>query len=76
MKDEDLLKILKQRYNYSLKRNKKAEEYFNAHTVEECERYKELFDNLTKELSIAKIYIEILLKRKITKDEVLNGFKL
>jgi len=71
----DKLNELKEKYNKALKRNKNAEEYFKTHTVEECLKYINLFNEVTKELSNLKIKIENLIYRDMTKEEILNGFK-
>ena len=72
---EKQLAFLKQKYNYNLNRNRNAEEYFKTHTVEECLKYINLFNEVTKELSNLKIKIENLIYRDMTKEEILNGFK-
>lgn len=73
---EKQLALLKQKYNYSLNRNRNAEEYFKNHTVAECEKYLKLFNNVTQEISNLIIQIEATMGKKMTTYEKLNGFKL
>ncbi|AGF56437.1 hypothetical protein B0P06_005297 [Clostridium saccharoperbutylacetonicum] len=79
----DQLLILKNKYNQTLDRNKKAEEYFQEHTVEEClnKKFKsgtalDVFNEVTKELSNLIIQIESTMGNKMTHYEKINGFKL
>ncbi|WP_271814213.1 hypothetical protein [Clostridium beijerinckii] len=67
---------LKKKYNAALDRNKNAEEYFKNHTVEECLKYLDLFNEVVKELSSLIIQIEISMGKHMTEYEKLNGFKL
>lgn len=75
MKD-DLLVTLKRRYNKCLNRNRNAEEYFKTHKVEECLKYLNLFNQVTKELSTLIVQIGAVMGKKLTTYEKLNGFKL
>lgn len=83
----DILPVLKMRYNKCLKRNRAAEEYFKTHTVEEClgtfkNKYGEeivildWFNKLVNELSLLIIQIEVAMEQHMTEYEKLNGFKL
>lgn len=72
----NVLLTLKQRYNKCLKRNRGAEEYFETHTVEECLKYLNLFNQVTNELSNLITQIEATMGKKMTTYEKLNGFKL
>lgn len=79
----DNLSALKFQYNKALERNKKAEEYFKSHTVDEClnKKYKdgtpiEIFNKVVQDLSGLIIEIEADMGKKITSYERLNGFKL
>lgn len=79
----DKLSALKYQYNNALERNKKAEEYFKNHTVEECinKQYKngtalDIFNQVVKELSGLTIEIEAVMGKYMTTYEKLNGFKL
>lgn len=65
---------LQKEYNYWLKRNENAEKYFKEHTAAECEKHMELFNEITIKLSGLITKIELALGRKMTKNEVLNGF--
>ena len=79
---------LKKNYNKCLERNKKAEEYLMKHTFEECEAKKKnrntgkvysaftLFDEVTADLSKLILEIEKNMGQKMTRYEILNGFKL
>lgn len=73
---EKQLTLLKQKYNYNLNRNRKAEEYFKTHTVKECEKHLDLFNKVTNELSNIITKIESITGEKMTTYERLNGFKL
>lgn len=66
---------LKDEYNYWIDRNKKAEEYFKTHTVQECIKHLKLFNEITQKLSTTALKIEILTGKNMTTDEKLNGFK-
>lgn len=66
---------LKKQYNQTLKRNKNAEEFFTTKPVEECMKYLDLFNQVTIKLSTLRDEIERLLQRKMTKEEILEGFK-
>lgn len=72
----DKLSALKYQYNQALERNKKAEEYFKMHTVSECLKYLDLFNEVVKELSNLIIQIEVTINQHMTEYEKLNGFKL
>lgn len=74
--ENDTLSILKQRYNRCLKRNRNAEEYFKAHTVEECLKYLPLFNQVAQEISNLIYQIEDTMGKKMTRYERVNGFKL
>ena len=75
---------LKKKYNECLKRNQKAEEYL---TIEECEKPLkivygksfdtfDLFSEVAADLSKLIIEIEKNMGKKMTRYEILNGFKL
>lgn len=72
----DILPVLKMRYNKCIKRNKAAEEYFKTHTVEECLKYLNLFNQVTQDISNLIIQIEEIMGKKMTHYEKINGFKL
>lgn len=74
MENEELLE-LKAKYNKSLARNKKAEVYFKTHTVKECLKYLDLFNEVTKELSGLCNRIEIIMGRLMNSEEKIIGFK-
>lgn len=74
MQAADEITKLKEKYNHFLERNRKAEEYFKDHTVEECLRYLKLFNEVTQQLSKLMIEIKAVLGREMTQDEILNGF--
>lgn len=67
---------LKQRYNEKLKRNNKAEQWFENHTVEECIKQLDLFNQVVQELSKLIKNIESMTYRKMTQQEILNGFEV
>lgn len=71
---DELIK-LKRNYNEKLERNRKAEEYFLTHTVDQCLKYLDLFNEVTQELSRLMEQIENIISRKMTKHEIFNGFK-
>ncbi|WP_294365183.1 hypothetical protein [uncultured Clostridium sp.] len=68
------LEDLKKEYNYWLGRNNNAEIYFNTKSVNECMKNINLFNQITIKLSTLRDKLEELLKRKMTKQEILNGF--
>lgn len=82
----DELNELKKKYNKAIERNKKAEEYLKANTVEECKRERkikghenemtifELFNEVVIELSLLKLEIEARIYRNMTHEEIINGF--
>ena len=83
----DQLMELKKKYNKALERNKKAEEYLKTHTVEQCESPLkkvngkdfdtfDLFNEVVKELSQLIKAIESRTYRKMTQQEILNGFEV
>lgn len=65
---------LKKEYNYWIGRNKNAEIYFDTKPVNECIKNINLFNQITIKLSTLRDKLEELLKRKMTKQEILNGF--
>lgn len=69
------LDALKEQYNKTIDRNKNAEKFFTTKPVEECMKYLNLFNQVTVKLSTLRNEIEPLLKRKMTKEEILEGFK-
>lgn len=72
----DQLMELKKEYNKKLERNKKAEEYFTQHNVEECMKQLGLFNVVVQELSNLIKEIESMTYRKMTDTEILNGFEV
>lgn len=83
----DQLMELKQKYNKALERNKKAEKYLKTHTVEQCEaplkivdgksfNTFDLFNEVVRELSSLMKEIEARTYRKMTQQEILNGFEI
>lgn len=72
----DQLMELKKQYNKKLERNKKAEEYFTQHNVEECMKQLGLFNVVVQELSNLIKEIESMTYRKMTDTEILNGFEI
>ena len=69
------LEDLKDRYNYLIERNKNAEKFFEENSVEECMKYLNLFNQITIDLSNTRNSLEKILNRKMTKNEILNGFR-
>ena len=71
----DKLEKLKKEYNKKLERNKKAEEYFKTHTVDQCIKYLDLFNTVTSELGeVIKEYKQ-LTGKSMSKEQILNGFR-
>lgn len=68
------LEDLKKEYNYWLKRNENAEIFFTSKNMEECLKYINLFNEITIKLSSLRDRLEKALQRKLTKQEILNGF--
>jgi len=71
----DKLIYLKNSYNDLLKRNEKAEDFFEKNTIDECIKYLDLFNEVTVKLSKIIIEIEKITNKCMTKEEILNGFK-
>lgn len=69
------LEELKDKYNYLIERNKKAEKFFEENSIEECTKYINLFNQITIDLSNMRNDLETILNRKMTKHEILNGFR-
>lgn len=69
------LENLKDKYNYLIERNKNAEKFFEENSVEECMKYLNLFNQITIDLSNTRNSLEKILNRKMTKNEILNGFR-
>lgn len=65
---------LKKKYNYWLCRNKNAEAFFTTKPIEECIKHLDLFNKITIELSNLRNELEKELNRKMTRQEILNGF--
>lgn len=83
----DQLIELKQKYNKALERNKRAEQYISNRSVEECFKQLkivdgktfntfDLFNEVVRELSQLIKAIESRTYRKMTQQEILNGFEL
>lgn len=83
----DQLIELKQKYNKALERNKKAEQYISNRSVEECLKPLkmvnekpfntfDLFNEVVRELSQLIKAIESMTYRKMTQQEILNGFEM
>lgn len=69
------LESLKDKYNYLIERNKNAEKFFEESSVEECMKYINLFNKITIDLSNTRNNLEKILNRRMTKNEILNGFR-
>lgn len=69
------LESLKDKYNYLIKRNENAEKFFDESPIEECMKYIELFNKITIDLSNTRNDLEKMLNRRMTKNEILNGFR-
>ena len=65
---------LKKKYNYWIRRNKNAEHFFLTKSIEECIKYLNLFNQIVIELSNQRNVLEKELNRKMTRQEILNGF--
>lgn len=65
---------LKKKYNYWIRRNKNAEHFFSTKPIEECIKHLNLFNQITIELSDLRNELEKELNRKMTRQEILNGF--
>nr|DAH85483.1 MAG TPA: hypothetical protein [Caudoviricetes sp.] len=72
----DQLMELKKKYNKKLERNKNAEQWFKEHSIEECMQQLGLFNVVVKELSELMYKIEGMTYRKMTQQEILNGFEI
>lgn len=68
------LEDLKDKYNHLIERNKNAEKFFEENSIKECMKYINLFNQITIKLSHLRNDLEKSLNRKMTKEEILNGF--
>lgn len=69
------LKKLKAEYNKKLSRMKKAEKYFETHTVSECIKYLDLFNSVTSDLGILMKNYKALTGEEMSKEQKINGFR-
>lgn len=69
------LLALKQKYNKLLERNRNAEKYFSTHTVQECEKYMDLFNQVTKDISNTIKEFKIVYGLELTDQQIIEGFK-
>lgn len=66
---------LKEKYNSTLAREKKAEEFFNKTNPNEADKWLPQFQKIIIQLSRLIYQIEKQEGRKLTKQEVSEGFK-
>jgi hypothetical protein len=71
------MSVLEQKYNYFINRAKKGEKYLdNPNTPkEEVEKWLPTFNKLANIISVLQYELEKELGRKLTYEEVWNGFK-
>lgn len=74
--DKFYIIVYQGRYNYWLCRKEKAEEFFNSHSSDECEKYKDLFAEVLNGIDTCRESLETLLNRKLTDSELKNGFNI
>ena len=65
---------LKQDFNYCIGRLKKADAYFSTHTIKECERFLNAYNDLIRDISIIKNKLEFYLGRELSSKEKEYGF--
>ena len=66
---------LKADFNYSLNRYKKAAKVFAAYPVEKSLNFIDAFNEVVRDISNSMNKLEILMNRKLTAEELENGFK-
>ena len=66
---------LKADFNYSLNRYKKAAKAFETYPIEKSLRLIDAFNEVVRDISNSMNKLEILMNRKLTVEELENGFK-
>lgn len=72
----NILPVLKMRYNRHIKKVMTIKEYFKDHTVGECIKYTKILNHNLQELSNIAMQIESVIDGKITDHERNYGFEL
>ena len=66
---------LKADFNYSLDRYKKAVKVFETYPIEKSLGFIDGFNEVVRDISNSMNKLEILMNRKLTAEELENGFK-
>lgn len=74
--NNNILPVLKMRYNRHIKRNMTIREYFKTHNVRECLKYLQILNQGLQELNNIALQIETVIGKEITDHERIKGFKL
>ena len=69
------LNRLKADFNYSLNRYKKAVKVSETYPIEQRLRFIDAFNEVVRDISNSMNKLEILMNRKLTAEELENGFK-
>lgn len=69
------LKELKQKYNEVIKREHKAEKYFEGRTEKECEAWMPEYLKIIQQLSLLIGEYKRLTGKEMTKEQVWEGFR-
>ncbi len=69
------LNRLKADFNYSLNRYKKAVKVFETYPIEKSLKFINAFNEVVRDISNSMNKLEILMNRKLTAEELENGFK-
>jgi hypothetical protein len=72
----DILPVLKMRYNRAIKKSMTIKEYFKGRSVEQCLKYTKIFNQNLQELNNIEIQIQMITGKEITDHERINGFEL
>ena len=66
---------LKQQYNEVLKRQKKADDFYNKASSEDADKWLPEYNKIIRNLGTLAYKIEKIEGRELTRDEYLEGFK-
>ena len=72
----NILPVLKMRYNRHIKKIMTIKEYFKGRSVKQCLKYTEIFNQNLQDLNNIAIQIEKIIGKEITYHERINGFEL
>lgn len=72
----NIVPVLKKRYNRHRKKIITIEEYFKGRSVKQCLKYTKIFNRNLQELNNTAMQIETIIGKEITDHERINGFEL